>query len=59
MQYTRIRLVLLVAACLPLAAPAGDSFRDQQWKFPRVRTAAKEKDETLRQVLGSHGLSIR
>jgi murein L,D-transpeptidase YafK len=57
MPYARIRMALLVAACLPLAAPAGDSFRDQQWKFPRVRTAAKEKGQTLRQLLGSHGLS--
>src|SRR6185436_19001147 len=41
----------------PSSAPAGDSFRDQQWKYPRVRTAAKKKDQTLRQLLGSHGLS--
>lgn len=57
MQPTRTRLVLLVAACICLAAPAKVSFRDQQWKFPRVRTAAQEKDETLKQLLGSHGLS--
>jgi len=53
----RIRIVFLAAASLPLAAPSSVSFRDQQWKFPRVRTAAKEKDETLKQLLFSHGLS--
>jgi hypothetical protein len=36
-----------------LAAPASSSeepksFRDLQWKFPRVRTASAEKDAVLR-----------
>lgn len=56
MENAPTRLVLL-AACLSLAAPASVSFRDQQWKFPRVRTAAKEKDHTLKQLLGSRGLN--
>ena len=53
----RVRLILLTAACLPLAAPASVSFRDQQWKFPRVRAAAKEKDQAVKQLLLSKGLS--
>lgn len=31
------------------------SFRDQQWKFPRVRTAAKEKDEALKRLFAGGG----
>ncbi len=33
------------------------SFRDLQWKYPRVRTASKEKDELLRQRFKEKGLA--
>ena len=56
MPSRRICLAFLAAAWLCLAAPGAVSFRDEQWKFPRVRTAAKEKDEPLKQLLASHGL---
>jgi len=57
MPSRRIRLLLLVSASLILAAPGSISFRDGQWKFPRVRTAAKEKDESLRRLLAGKRLS--
>jgi murein L,D-transpeptidase YafK len=40
-------LLLLLATFFLAEEPP--SFRDQQWKYPRVRTASKEKDEVLRQ----------
>jgi murein L,D-transpeptidase YafK len=53
----RLRLLFLVGASLGLAASGTVSFRDQQWKFPRVRTAAKEKDEAVKRLLLGQGLS--
>lgn len=43
-----IGIFLLFVATF-FSAQEPPSFRDQQWKYPRVRTAAKEKDEVLRQ----------
>jgi len=56
MPVHRLCLLFLVAASLGLTAPGAVSFREQQWKFPRVRTAAKEKDEAVKQLLMSKGL---
>jgi murein L,D-transpeptidase YafK len=42
--------LLLVLLAAPLSSPEQPkSFRDLQWKFPRVRTASVEKDTLLRQ----------
>jgi murein L,D-transpeptidase YafK len=57
MPSRRVCLFVLASASLCLAAPGTVSFRDQQWKFPRVRTAATEKDEALKRLLASHRLS--
>jgi hypothetical protein len=43
----QIRLLVLVLPSFFLAPPGSVSVRDQQWKFPRVRRAAKDKDEVL------------
>src|SRR5215467_10847341 len=56
MPVHRLYLVFLVAASLGLPAPGAVSFREQQSKFPRVRSAAKEKDEAVKQLLISKGL---
>ena len=42
-------LLLVFLFALPSSPEQPKSFRDQQWKFPRVRTASAEKDELLRQ----------
>ena len=57
MPSLRLCPLLLISASLGLAAPGTSSFREQQWKFSRVRTAAKEKDEVVKQLLLSKGLS--
>ena len=57
MPSLRLCPLLLVSASLGLAAPGTASFREQQWKFPRVRTAAREKDEVVKHLLLSKGLS--
>jgi len=36
--------------------PGAVSFRDEQMRFPRVRTAAKDKDEALKLLFASKGL---
>jgi murein L,D-transpeptidase YafK len=53
----QIRLLVLVLPSFFLAAPGSVSVRDQQWKFPRVRRAAKDKDEVLKQTFASKKLS--
>ena len=49
--------LLLATAGFQFASPRAISFRDEQSKFPRVRVAAKEKDDVLRTLLTSHHLS--
>src|SRR5262245_25810524 len=56
MPSRRICLLVLASASLFLAAPSGVSFRAEQWRFPRVRTAAREKDEVVKQLLASKGI---
>jgi murein L,D-transpeptidase YafK len=56
MPNRRVCLFFLASASLCVAAPGAVSFRDQQWKFPHVRTAAKEKDEVVKQWLISKGV---
>jgi murein L,D-transpeptidase YafK len=40
----------LLFLCSVAASPQASSFRDQQIQFPRVRMAAKEKDDALRRM---------
>jgi murein L,D-transpeptidase YafK len=54
----KAHLRLYTVLCgLQLAAPSLISFREEQFRFPRVRTAAKEKDEALRRLFTQKDLS--
>ena len=48
-------IALLYVALLFLGSTAASqqvkSFRDEQFRYPRVRLAAKEKDDALRRIL--------
>jgi len=43
--------------CLQLASPCNPSFREEQYRFPRVRTASAEKNELLRQLFANKSLA--
>ena len=47
---------ILALSLLHLAAPS-NTFREEQRKYPRVRAAAKEKDESLRQLFVGKNLA--
>lgn len=49
-------LTLLFFFSPAVVSQPANSFREQQLKFPRVRTASKEKDEVLRQRFKEKGL---
>jgi len=49
MNIAAIAAVFALLFVAPFSAEEQKSFRDLQWKYPRVRTASKEKDEVLRQ----------
>src|SRR5258708_5298202 len=49
MKTTKFALPLLLLLTIPSASEEMKSFRDLQWKYPRVRIASKEKDQALRQ----------
>ena len=53
MRTNRSLLLLIAASGLLLTAAGNASFRNEQWKFPRVRRAAAEKDEAAKQLLSS------
>src|SRR5690349_12244485 len=57
MTRKRLRVFVVAVAWVIAAAPGAVSFRDEQMKFPRVRAAAKNKDEALKRVFVSKGLS--
>jgi murein L,D-transpeptidase YafK len=44
-----LTLIVVLLAALASSSEQTKSFRDLQWKFPRVRTASAEKDAVLRQ----------
>ncbi|HKV61170.1 MAG TPA: L,D-transpeptidase family protein [Candidatus Acidoferrum sp.] len=50
-------LTLLFSFSPAVLSPSANSFREQQLKFPRVRTASREKDEALRQRFKEKGLT--
>jgi murein L,D-transpeptidase YafK len=49
MNTAKTALSLLFLLAIPSGAQEPKSFRETQWKYPRVRAASKEKDEVLRQ----------
>jgi murein L,D-transpeptidase YafK len=57
MKTAKITLTLLSLLAIPSAAEEPKSFRDMQWKYPRVRTAWREKDQVLRQRFKEKGLA--
>jgi murein L,D-transpeptidase YafK len=57
MKAQTILLLCTGLSAAQLAAPSHLSFREEQFRFPRVRTAAAEKDQTLRQLFAKQGLS--
>jgi murein L,D-transpeptidase YafK len=57
MNTAKIALTFLFLLVTPSSAKEPGSFRDLQWKYPRVRTASKEKDEVLRQRFKEKGLA--
>jgi murein L,D-transpeptidase YafK len=56
MKRATIAALLLFALAIPSSPEGRKSFRDLQWKYPRVRTASKEKDEVMRQRFKEKGL---
>ena len=57
MRAEGLLLLCTVLCTFQIAAPSLISFREEQFRFPRVRTAAKEKDETLRRLFTQKDLS--
>ncbi len=57
MKPAKIGLALLFLLAIAVSSEELKSFRDMQWKYPRVRTASKEKDEVLRQRFKEKGLA--
>jgi murein L,D-transpeptidase YafK len=57
MKTVKTALALLFLLVAPTSSEELKSFRDVQWKYPRVRTASKEKDEVLRQRFKEKGLA--
>jgi murein L,D-transpeptidase YafK len=57
MNTAKITLALLFLVTVSTSSEELKSFRDLQWKYPRVRTASKEKDEVLRRRFREKGLN--
>jgi murein L,D-transpeptidase YafK len=57
MKTAKIALAFLCLLTVSTSSEELKSFRDMQWKYPRVRTASKEKDEVLRQRFKEKDLS--
>jgi murein L,D-transpeptidase YafK len=57
MNTAKIALSFLSLLAISSDAQEPKSFREMQWKYPRVRTASKEKDEVLRQRFKEKGLA--
>jgi len=47
MKTITIGALALLFLAIPSSPDEKKSFRELQWKYPRVRTAAKEKNEVL------------
>jgi murein L,D-transpeptidase YafK len=57
MKTAKTALALLFLMAVASSSEELKSFRDMQWKYPRVRTASNEKDEVLRQRFKEKGLA--
>ena len=57
MKRATIAALLLFPFALPSSPDELKSFRDLQWKYPRVRAASKEKDEVLKQRFKEKGVA--
>ncbi len=57
MKTAKTALALLFLLVVASSSEELKSFRDMQWKYPRVRTASNEKDEVLRQRFKEKGLA--
>jgi murein L,D-transpeptidase YafK len=57
MKSETVAALFLSLLAIPSSSGELRSFRDLQWKFPRVRTASREKDEVLRQRFKEKGLA--
>jgi murein L,D-transpeptidase YafK len=57
MKTAKIALAALLLLATASSAEEPKSFREMQWKYPRVRTASKEKDEVLRQRFRAKSLT--
>jgi murein L,D-transpeptidase YafK len=57
MKPAKIGLALLFLLAIAASSEELKSFRDMQWKYQRVRTASKEKDEVLRQRFKEKGFA--
>jgi murein L,D-transpeptidase YafK len=53
----KLAFTLLLLFALPSSPEQRTSFRDQQWQFPRVRSASKEKNAILEQRFHEKGLA--
>ena len=51
-----LALLLVLLSAHPSSPEPSKTFRDLQWKYPRVRTAAAEKDALLRERFQAKGL---
>jgi murein L,D-transpeptidase YafK len=52
-----LTLIVLLLSAAPSSPEQPKSFRDQQWQYPRVRAASKEKDAILQQRFHEKGLA--
>jgi murein L,D-transpeptidase YafK len=57
MKSATVAALCLTLLAIPCSSGELKSFRELQCKFPRVRTASKEKDEVLRQRFAAKGIS--
>jgi murein L,D-transpeptidase YafK len=57
MKTATIAVLFLSLLTIPCSSDELRSFRDLQWKYPRVRTASKEKDEVLQQRFKGKGIT--
>src|SRR5258708_1331424 len=58
MRNVPIAALLLCFLAIPSSSDERKSFRELQWKFPRVRTAAKEKNEVLEKWFREKGMAF-
>src|SRR6267143_4014956 len=58
MKTATIGALALLFLAIPSSPDEKKSFREFQWKYPRVRTAAKEKNEVLEKWFREKGVAF-